>query len=644
MVRIETILRFLIAGVTLLGFIPLAPWLDRLPMTLVPLALAWGLYADRWGKPLPGRMATPLAIVIFFLYAVRVSPTNLVAPAANLLAMLLAVRLATPRSSRHQLQIIALALFCLAASSLFSLDATFLACLVLQLVLAAVSLVVLTVADTAPDAAFGPGQLRSLITSALVLPLTTIPLMALFFLILPRTQFPLWNALAGASAGAATGLTDHVAPGSSATITENRVVAFRAAMPAQDPERLYWRGIVLNSFDGTAWVRRSPPPETPAIPAVGSVTQEIYLEGIRSPVLPTLNIPRQLTGIRVLSSPDLIFRPTAAGRGRLRYSVTSLLLDAVAVPRGIDRTFYRQLPPALPPRLKETGRRIGREATGAEHALALVEQFFRQQRISYGTTGLPTGPTALDLFLFEKRTGHCEFFATSCALILRQAGIPARLVGGYLGGTYNDLGKYYVVTEDRAHVWVELFIEGRGWVTVDPSRWAVNFSQARAVPPPGFMKRIALILDTGSYYWNVTVINYDLERQFSAANRLVNLSRDFRLSGSVRWIWTVLLSGAALFLVPVLTRHYRTGREERLVRKVLARIRQVYGIVPSPDTGLHALAGELNDPALCELVERYGAIVFRGHRLSRREASHLRQLCRQIGRRKKGLQSNGECG
>ncbi|TWJ18379.1 transglutaminase family protein [Geobacter argillaceus] len=643
MVRIETILQFLIAGVALLGFIPLAPWLDRLPMVLVPFALVWGLYAHRWGKPIPGRMATPLAIIIFFLYAIRVSPTNLVAPAANLLALLLAVRLATPRSARHHLQIIALAIFCLAASSLFSLDATFLVCLVLQLILAAVSLVFLTVADTASDTAFGPGQLRTLIASALVLPLATAPLMALFFLILPRTQFPLWNALAGASAGATTGLSEHIAPGSSATIAENRVVAFRAAMPAQDPERLYWRGIVLNSFDGTAWVRKSPPPEMPAIPAPGSITQEIYLEGIRSPVLPTLNIPRQLTGMRVQASPDLVFRPAAAGRGTLRYSVTSVLLDAVAVPRGIDRTFYRQLPPALPPRLKETGRRIAREATGDEHALALVEQFFRQQKISYGTTGLPTGPTALDLFLFEKRTGHCEFFATSCALLLRQAGVPARLVGGYLGGTYNDLGQYYVVTEDRAHVWVELFIEGRGWVTVDPSRWAVNFTQARIAPPPGFLKRIALILDTGSYYWNVTVINYDLERQFSTANRLVTMSRGLRLTGPGRWIWPVLLSGATLLLMPFLTRQYRTSREERLVRKVLARVRRVYGIVPTPDTGLHALAGEFNDPALCELVERYGAIVFQGRRLNRREASRLRQLCRQIGRRKKGLQSNEEC-
>lgn len=634
MARTDTILRLLIAGVALLGYVPLAPWLDRIPMVLVPLALVWGLCAGRLWKPLPGRLATPLAILIFFIYATRVTMANLVAPAANLLAMLLAVRLATTESARHHLQIIALAIFSLAASSLFSLDASFLACLVAQLILVAVSLVILTVVDTAPDASFAPGQLRPLFTTALLLPLATAPLMAAFFFILPRTQFPLWNALAGASTGTVTGISDRVAPGSSPSVADNRIVAFRAAMAPQDPDRLYWRGIVLNSFDGTAWVRRNPPVESPAIPGTNVVSQEIYLEGTRAPVLPTMNIPRQLTGMRVQGSPDLVFRPMAASQGRLRYSVVSVLRDTVAVPRGIDRPFYRQLPATLPPRLTATGRRIGRDAGGAEQAIALVEQFFRQQRISYGTTGLPTGPEALDAFLFQERRGHCEFFASTCALLLRQAGVPARLVGGYLGGTYNDLGGYYVVTEDRAHVWVEAFVANRGWVTVDPSRWAINFAQARTAPASGLMRRVALLLDTGSYFWNVTVINYDLERQFTAANRLVTLSRNIRFASLQRLAWPILAGGAALLLVPLVVRRLRTSREERLVLTVLRRVRQVYGIVPPPGTGLHTLARETGDPALIELVARYGAIVFQDRQLSRRDASRLRQLSRRIGRKK----------
>lgn len=635
MARIETILRLLIAGVALLGYVPLAPWLDRIPMLLVPIALVWGLWAGRFWKPLSGRMATPLAILIFFLYASKATMANLVAPAANLLAMLLAVRLATPKSARHHLQIIALAIFSLAASSLFSLDASFLVCLVAQLILAAVALVILTMADAAPDASFAPGQLRSLIFSALLLPLGTAPLMVLFFFILPRTQFPLWTALTGATAGAVTGISDRVAPGTSPAVADNRIVAFRAAMAPQDPERLYWRGIVLNSFDGTAWIRRNPPGESPAIAATNGVSQELYLEGTRSPVLPTLNIPRQLTGIRVQSSPDLVFRPMASSQGRLRYSVASVLQDAVAIPRGIDRAFYSRLPASLPPRIDAIGAKIGRESGDAEQAITQTERFFRQQRISYGTTDLPTGPAALDSFLFKERRGHCEFFASTCALLLRKAGVPTRLVGGYLGGTYNDLGGYYVVTEDRAHVWVEAFVAGRGWVTVDPSRWAVNFAQARTVPPAGLMKRVALLLDTGSYFWNVTVINYDLERQFTAANRLAGLSRNIRISSPKGWPWPILAGAAALLiLIPACVRWLRTSREERLIRSVLRRVRRAYGIVPGPETGLHTLSMETGDPALKELVTRYGDIVFRDRRLSRLEATQLRKLSRQIGRKK----------
>jgi hypothetical protein len=223
------------------------------------------------------------------------------------------------------------------------------------------------------------------------------------------------------------------------------------------------------------------------------------------------------------------------------------------------------------------------------------------------------------------------------------AGVPTRLVGGYLGGTYNDLGGYYAVTEDRAHVWVEAFVTERGWVTIDPSRWAVNFAQARTVPPPGLMRRAALLLDTGSYYWNAAVINYDLERQFSAANRLVSLSRNVRLSWLKGWLWPILATVAALLLLPHLIRRLRTSREERLVRSVLRRVRHAYGITPGPETGLHTLAADTGDPALMELVSRYEYIVFRDRRLSRREAAQLRKLSRKIGK-KKGLQSDSEYG
>ena len=81
--------------------------------------------------------------------------------------------------------------------------------------------------------------------------------------------------------------------------------------------------------------------------------------------------------------------------------------------------------------------------------------------LSYAATGLPTGADAVEKFLFDGKKGHCELFAVSFASALRLAGLPARLVGGYYGGDYNDMAGYYVITEERAHVWVEVWIRGK---------------------------------------------------------------------------------------------------------------------------------------------------------------------------------------
>ena len=136
------------------------------------------------------------------------------------------------------------------------------------------------------------------------------------------------------------------------------------------------------------------------------------------------------------------------------------------------------------------------------------------------STELPTGDDALEKFLFSGKKGHCELFATAFVAALRGAGLPARLVGGYYGGEYNELAGYYAVSEERAHLWTEVWLEGRGWTRVDPSRFAVNFDEARRVKTPTLLLKLQLAADTFTYYWNRAVITYDLESQFAAVGRV----------------------------------------------------------------------------------------------------------------------------
>src|SRR6185369_3467324 len=142
--------------------------------------------------------------------------------------------------------------------------------------------------------------------------------------------------------------------------------------------------------------------------------------------------------------------------------------------KSINRQFYLQLPDRLPSRVMSLVSEIVRTGKDDQARVEFLESYFRNGGYRYSTKDLATGDRALEQFLFEKKQGHCEFFASSFALLLRAAGVPCRLVGGYLGGEYNELGGYYLITNDKAHVWVEAFIEGSGWMRIDPSSFAAN--------------------------------------------------------------------------------------------------------------------------------------------------------------------------
>lgn len=632
MVRIRTVLTILAHAIALLGFIPLVAYLDNVPRLLFPAAFAASLLADRIGYELRGRIPTIISLLFFVFYVARFSAANLVGPAVNLLVVLLAIRLVSEKTPRNYLQIFALALFALAGSSLFSLDAIFLLYLVLLLVLIAVSLVILTFYETEGDLALSLAGLKRILAVALLMPAAAVPLMVLFFFIMPRAQVPLWNFL-NVAGGKTTGFSEKVQPGSAAAIGEEKGVAFRVTCEKLAKNQLYWRGIVLNSFADNTWVREElPAGEAGHLDNGQTVPQTIYPEPGMQRYLFALNVPRQVAGIRSAISPDFVLTRSMAATGRrVRYEALSVSGATIRSPKGIDREFYLRLPAELPPRILSVGRDIGTRGTSDETRLQLLEEFYRASRISYATTALPVGKEPLDEFLFEKRRGHCEFFASSLAVLLRTAGVPSRLVGGYYGGDYNELGGYYIVTEAMAHVWVEVYLAGRGWVTVDPSQWAANSAGLRGTAPPGLSRRIRMSLDAFSYYWNLTVINYDLEKQvqlFTRANyRLKRLSVAGVVKGLLPVMGTLLVVMAALVVVK---RWRRLSPEERLLRKFLRRVRDSHRLVPDPATGLLELAERTGNPRVMEFVAIYTGAVYRDRRLSAAEISRLKALLKAI--------------
>jgi hypothetical protein len=267
--------------------------------------------------------------------------------------------------------------------------------------------------------------------------------------------------------------------------------------------------------------------------------------------------------------------------------------------------------------------------------------------LRYSTRDLPRSSHPLDEFLFEKKAGHCEFFASTFGVLLRAAGVPSRLVGGYYGGEYNDLGGYYLVTESMAHVWVEVFLEGTGWVRRDPSIFAVNFSRDSEAKHQGLLAKARLLVDSFSYFWNQAIITYDLDKQLHLAYTTGSTIRNLSFPFGIRGVVSVLLA-AGLLVMAILFRGRwrRDSREEGVVRKFLRIVGKRYPSVSiTPSTGLQELAEQTGDPYVRRFADIRYAALYRDRRLTDREHALLKDIIRDFsasagegrgGRRKVG--------
>ena len=303
---------------------------------------------------LKGRAALLVSMAGFIFYFLQFSRHNLVEPAANMLAIFLAIRIAGEKSPRNFMQTLTLALFCLAASTLFDLSPGFVLYLILLLLTFTVSMVLLTFESRA--AGFTPDrkELRSIVTVALLHPLVAAPLVLLLFFILPRTQLPLWSGLSRAGADK-SGISETVKAGEKSSISSGSAVVFRAEMPKQPANSLYWRAIVLNTVKGEEWLRQTPPTEKTIVREGKELSLTIFLEPGRLPYLPTLNIPERIADYRGSPQDDRIFPASGLSRGKRSYQVlarTDARLSTIG--RSIQKNFYAAIPGNTPLRLKST--------------------------------------------------------------------------------------------------------------------------------------------------------------------------------------------------------------------------------------------------------------------------------------------------
>jgi protein-glutamine gamma-glutamyltransferase len=637
MVKVEALLKFITYCCALTGFACVAQYVEPLYGAGFAALLALSVYFDLKGASLvPRWLLNTLSVAVLLPSMFRVTADYLIEPILNALVVLIAIKLLENKLFRDYMQIFMMCMFCLIGSSLVSFSVVFLLYFFILLAFSTVSLMLLAYFSHDKAMSISRENGVKILQQALIVCCIAIPASSVFFLILPRTNFPLFSFL-GKIAHAKSGFSDSVSLGGVADIQEDSALIFRAEMEQIDEASLYWRGVELDEFDGGAWRRsRNPPEAWDEAPPGRQVTQTIYLEPYGNRYLFVLDRPRALypmgkgSWIKVTNLwPEDIY-------SRIRYRVVSVPADFG--PRAhIDRKRYLQLPPDLSPRIGQLVRDVTGSASGANPVQPLLA-YLKTGQYSYSLEGLPVSGSPLEEFLFETKRGNCEYFASALAVMLRSAGIPSRLIGGYRGGYYNRAGGYYMVLQKNAHVWVEAWADGQGWLRLDPTPYtAENPGWAYG---ESLLLRLKLMVDTLNYYWDKFVISYDLGRQIAILRKIAasfkNPELEIGLSKRemVKYFGFLLAGIAAAAAALAGLRAMLRSREQKLISRFLKRM-AARGYRKGKSEGLEEFAARIAQPALREkaqiFVSDFEELFYKDKPFTRDSAARLGRCIRGLG-------------
>lgn len=306
---------------------------------------------------------------------------------------------------------------------------------------------------------------------ALSLVAQALPVMVLLFVFFPRINTPLWN-LGTETEQAVSGVSGTISPGNFSQLGRSSAVAFRVDFKSEMPEpaQRYWRGPVFWLTDGKSWRADQQSGEKAGkFKRLGEpIAYSVTLEPTPGSWLYTLELPSAYPLSARLQADYQLISKTPIKR-RLRYDAASVLEYQTGELSEDERAKGVQLPASITPRMRELVRNWQQQSSSNEELVLQTLDFFRTEEFYYTLNPPLLERNPADQFLFETRRGFCEHFATSFTLLMRIAGIPARVIGGYQGGEVNPLGDYLIVRQSDAHAWSEVWLQGRGWQRIDPT-------------------------------------------------------------------------------------------------------------------------------------------------------------------------------
>ncbi|CAH0990354.1 Protein-glutamine gamma-glutamyltransferase [Sinobacterium norvegicum] len=416
--------------------------------------------------------------------------------------------------------------------------------------------------------------------------LQALPVMMVFYLIIPRIP-PLWS-IPNLSSQQTSGLGDTIDSATMSLLGQSSDVAFRIDFSVQVPKRSdrYWRGMVLEDFDGRRWtINKNLHRVLPKGGVTKTTTEKsLYRVTIEPTFQPYIYAQRgsfSSTATIKQSSAKLLFRDSDISQ-RFAYDVTPPGVEADAAKEFSDILLANRQLPSNNPRTIDYGRQLAERYAGQTGNIVqhIVDKFNREDY--YYTLQAPEVNTdhSVDRFLFDSRQGYCSHYAGAFVLLMRAAGVPARVVGGYQGGELNSDGTL-VVRQYDAHAWAEIWQQDRGWVRVDPTAaiapervsqgamemlrqrnefLAGGLSEVIGLANSNWFRQLDRQYDAFNHRWNTWILNFDGQQQVRILEKLLGEINPLRI---VLFILFAIVLATLLALLPAILRYRPAGKTQR---------------------------------------------------------------------------------
>jgi protein-glutamine gamma-glutamyltransferase len=667
---------------------------------IVGLVASLAIPESMQGKPWVARLSTFGPILLLVVQLTRgFLGRPILELAVEFAAGLQIIRLATRRGAAHDQQVVVLALLHLIAGTVLGGGLTYGLCFLGFLVVAPGALVLSHLRrevegnyrQGARDRTGLPVDVPRILRSRRVVGrpflavtcLLSVPILLFtgaLFLVFPRVGLSLL-LLNRQPPGRLVGFSDQVDLGKVGVIRNDPTIALRVEvpdLPKPPPERLtmYLRGTAFDRYDGRAWKRtitRRVPVASGSrmvvierMPIVGQDRlMKINLEPISPSVIfvPPNSVSMEVrmrtemlgnSSLTIEQGPEGEFRYSGGDERGIRYVMYMSQHKVAPMFRMGEHEKKRYLTtPNFPKRIENLAKEWTKGAkTDLEKAKLIETQLRTKYRYDLGS---PSGKakSPLDHFLFESKRGHCEYYSTAMAMMLRRLNIPTRNVTGFVGGSYNRFGRYYAVRQGDAHSWVEVYLDGQGWVTFDPTPPADAQPQSEI---RGIFALFRDIIEATSQRWDTNVVGYNLNQQLSLVE---SIRRTFHFKSGhfkkSRQIWMIYIGATAAAIVVAflvrwalrrkkLSRHFKRDDHEKHQAALLATalyesleaalvvqgIGRPQGVPPLRHAMGHSVQEHIMAAEIVELTQIYQNVRFGGDVLSPEEQKDFERRVRLI--------------